>query len=163
MALRTEARIKCKIWEDEVFAAQEAMAKLVYFTILSQSKLNLCGVISYTPGAWGVDIGIPKTAVHKGALALQSADFIDLDQSTEELWVRTLTKNDNVLAKPFMVVSMTKDFSTIKSRMLRGRFLDSLGPKFISSLPEKFPLAVDKATFVLHDTFVSAFHDWYGR
>lgn len=163
MALRTEARIKTKIWDDEQFAAQEALAKLTYFTILSQSKLNLCGVISYTPKAWSVDIGISKAAVHKASLSLQADDFIDLDLNTEELWVRTLTKSDGVLKKPYMVMAMTKDFVEIKSRCLRGRFLDSLGAGFIASLPDLFPDATKKDNWHLSEGFVGAFHDWFGR
>lgn len=161
---RSEARIKTRIWDDDLFAAQEAMSKLVYFTVLSQSKLNLCGVISYTPTAWAEKIGVTKNVVHKGVLSLQSADFVLLDLSTEELWVRTLTKNDGILDKPYMVVAMSKEFRTIDSRTIRGRFLDGLGAGFVKDLPERFPKAFDSPTSKgLDDSFLVSFHDWFGR
>lgn len=139
---RTEARIKTEIWRDEQFLALEPMPKLVYFTIISQPKLNNCGVIGYTPGAWANHIGITKSAVHKAVQVLADPvmnEFVVLSEGTEELWVRTLAKHDQVIDKPYMICSMSKEFGTIQSDTIRDRFLDSLGTRFVALLPERFP------------------------
>lgn len=161
---RTEARIKTSIWRDQEFLALEAMPKLVYFTIVSQSKLNLCGVIGYTPGGWAREIGISRSAVHKHVLTLQETNFVMLCEATEELWVRTLSKNDGVLDKPYMIIAMAKDFATISSDAIRGRFLDSLGSRFVALLPERFDNAFDGPNAKrLPEQFAESFAEWFGK
>ncbi len=166
---RTEARIKTKIWRDESFLALEAMPKLVYITILSQPKLSVTGVIGYTPGAWARLIGIERDEVHKHVLTLAETDFVVLSEATEELWVRTLTKNDGILEKPYMVISMSKEFSAIQSDIIRERFLDSLGPRFVASLPGKFPKAFGNECAdpngpkTLAEPFLDSFAKWFAK
>lgn len=135
---RTEGRIKTSIWNDDEFGAQGPMAKLVYFFVVTQSKLNLCGVISYTPTAWGNRLGLPKEEIDDAVLHLEKERFVYLDMTTEELWIRTLAKNDQVLDKPYMVVAMSKDFCTIQSKHIQERFLDELGPRFVRDLGVRF-------------------------
>ena len=82
---------------------------------------------------------VSRPAVMKGVRQLQERDFVYVEQSTDELWVRTLAKNDGVLDKPYMVVAMSKDFGTIQSPIISARFLESLGGNFLRQLPVQFP------------------------
>ena len=166
---RTEARIKTSIWRDESWLALEAMPKLVYITILSQPKLSVCGVIGYTPGAWARLIGIDREDVHKHVLTLQETNFVVLSEATEELWVRTLAKNDGILDKPYMAISMSKEFSAIQSDTIRERFLDALGPRFVASLPDRFPKAFGNECTdpngpkSLAKPFLDSFAQWFAK
>lgn len=156
---RKEGRFKTSIWMDEEFIDLSATEKLVYMTIVTQPKLNLCGVISYTPAAWADKLKLTKSAVHKAVLALEATWFVQLDPKTEELWVRTLTKNDGILGKPYMIVAMSKDFSTIHSPLIRDKFLEGLGQRFILDLLVRFPNAFGlESQQELDAPFVDAFH-----
>jgi hypothetical protein len=157
---RTEARVKTSIWTDSPdFVALPPDAKLVWFSVLSQPKLNLCGVISYTPGSWSQKTGLSLPAVKRAVRKLGEEDFTHLDECTDEFWFRTLTKHDQVLEKPYMVLAMSKDFTTIQSSVIRERFLEGLGPRFIRDLPLAFPKAYsDQYMERFSKPFVDAFH-----
>ncbi len=58
---------------------------------------------------------------------LQETNFVVLSEPTEELVGPTLTKNDGILDKPYMVISMSKKFSTIQSDIIRERFSNRWG------------------------------------
>ncbi len=95
---------------------------------------------------------------------LQETDFVVLSEATEELWVRTLTKNDGILDKPYMVISMSNEFSAIQSDAIRERFLESLGSRFLESLPVRFPKVFgtrrpdEKGPKTLATPFLDSFH-----
>lgn len=161
---RTEARIQTSIWRDEEWRPMAPTAKLTYLSILSQPTLNLCGVIDFTPKNWASSIGISKGALTSSLVALAKARFTVVDEDTEELWVRTLIKNDGVLTKPYVIAAMTKDYLTIRSNCIRGSLLDSLGEGFLDGLPERFPKAFG-AGIAKHipEGFVKEFRGRFGK
>ncbi len=77
------------------------------------------------------------------------------------MWIRTLTKNDGVLGKPYMMIAMSKDFGTIQSRVIREHFLDSLGPSFIRHAVAAHPAAFEKGTFA--SAFLDAFDERFAQ
>jgi hypothetical protein len=158
---RTEARIKTSIWIDDVFLALEPDAKLVYMMLLSQPKLNNCGVMSYTPGSWANLTLLSREDLNLALKSLQGGNFMEVDECTDEVWIRTLAKNDGVLGKPYMVIAMSKDFGTIQSRVIREHFLDSLGPSFIRHATEAHPAAFEKGTFA--PAFLEAFNERFAQ
>ena len=158
---RTEARIKTSIWIDDVFLAMEPLSKFLYMALLSQPKLNHCGVMSYTPTSWANLTGLSREDVVLAAKRLQDGNFLEVDESTEELWIRTLTKNDGVLKAPYMMVAATKDFGTIQSRRIRDRFLDELGPSFVRDAANKFKTAFETKPFA--EPFMDAFNERFNQ
>lgn len=158
---RTEARFTTSIWTDSPdVVGLTPDGKLVWFTVLTQPTLNLCGVISYTPAAWAKKTGLSKPAVVRGVREIHNTNIFHLDTDTEELWVRTLARHDKTLEKPYMVLRMAKDFITIQSPVIRGRFLDFLGEGFIHDSEVKFAKAFDKPGVQgFTKPFVDAFHE----
>ena len=158
---RTEARIKTSIWIDDVFLSLEPNAKLAYMMLLSQPKLNNCGVMSYTPGSWANLTLLHQEDLILALKSLEAGNFMELDECTDEVWIRTLAKNDGVLNKPYMMIAMSKDFGAIQSRVIREHFLDSLGPSFIRQAVDAHPAAFEKGTFAR--AFLDAFNERFAQ
>jgi hypothetical protein len=138
---RTEARIFTSIWSDDEFFALNSDAKLSYLMLLSQPKLSRCGVLDVTLRSWSELLGVPKSSMIRAVSSLIAARFVVVDNDTEELWIRTLAKNDGGLGQPNMVVSMTFDFEGIRSRVIRRQFIESLGAGFLEGLEQHFQKA----------------------
>jgi len=136
---RTEARIKTSIWTDEDWLKLSSSAKYLYLTILSQATLNLCGCIAQTKSSWSFATKMTLKMVNKSLLELKREKFIIVDDTTEELLVRSFIRNDGVLTKPNVIVAMSKDYLTIRSKAIRQAVIDEIPEGFIASLPERFP------------------------
>lgn len=142
---RTEARLKTAVWSNKEFVALEPLAQWVYFLILSQPTLNLCGVAPYTGRRWASRAkGLTVDDVEKQVAHLADARFVLVDLDTEEVWVRTFTKYDGVLNTPYLTVAMTRDFETVSSPTIREAFISGLGPGLLASLAKRFPAAWKK-------------------
>lgn len=129
---RSEARIKTAIWNDPDFVALDPMTQWVYVVALSQPTVSFCGVTPYTPRKWSnLAGGVTVAVVRKAIKTLSNHDYVIVDEDTEELWIRTFIKHDGVLAKPNIVIAMTKDFAAIQSPTIAVRFLDALGERFL--------------------------------
>ncbi len=141
---RSEARIKTAIWRDRDFAALDINEQWAYFVILSQPTLNLCGVTSYNAGRWSALAADATPQRLRKAVAVLARSTIDkpkivVDETTEEVWVRTFVRHDGVLTKPNVIVSMSRDFASIQSATIRKGFLEGLGEGFPELLAERFP------------------------
>lgn len=142
--MRSEARIKTAIWRDTDFTQLDITEQWAYFVILSQPTLNLCGVVSYNAGRWSALAADATPQRLRKAIAILAKTTperpkIVVDETTEEVWVRTFVRHDGVLTKPNVIVSMTRDFAAIQSTTIREQFLEGLGEGFRKGLAEGFP------------------------
>lgn len=136
---RTEARIRCSIWDDPDFLALTWQAQWLYHAILEQKDLSLCGVLTYTPKRFAkLAPNIKPAEVVRAMDLLRERRFIVLDDDTDELWVRTFVKGDGVISKPNSVIGMAHDFGAIHSQPIRQGLLQGLGQGFLEELPERF-------------------------
>lgn len=133
---RSEARIYCRVWGDPDFRSLSADAQRVYFLALSQPGLTFCGVIDYTPRRWArlASDTTPET-IEKAVRELEEKRYVVVDESTEELWVRSFTKNDGVLNSPNLVKAMWKDYAQVLSEPIRKGFEEGLPEPFKSEVP----------------------------
>lgn len=158
---RSEARIKTAIWGDQDFTAHTMEQEWAYFVVLSQSTLSLCGVTPYTPGRWS-NFASDATPVklRKAVAVLVRDKLVVLDETVEELWVRTLINHDNTLAKPNVVIGMTRDFGAIQSVTIRALVLDVLGERFPELMAERFKQRWEEG---LWEQFGKPFREQFAR
>jgi hypothetical protein len=117
---RTEARIKCEIWDDEDFRSLTWEAQWLYKTLLTQKDLSLCGVLTWTPKRFAKLASNASAAPVKKALELlREKRYVVLDDDTDELLVRTLVKGDGVLSNHNSIIGMSKAFEAIHSNPIR--------------------------------------------
>jgi hypothetical protein len=136
---RTEARIRCSIWDDPDFLSLTWEAQWLYHAILEQKDLSLCGVLTWTPKRFAkLAPNIRPADVKRAMDLLRERRFIVLDDDTDELWVRTFIKGDRVDLKPNSIIGMAHDFGAIHSQPIRQGLLQGLGQGFLDELPQRF-------------------------
>lgn len=125
---RSRATIHTEIWNpDSAFRLRSARAQRLYFVILTQGDLSLCGVCALTIERWShLSCDTSVIAIRKALNELIEHEYILVDEKTQEVWVRTFTKHDGVLRQPNVIVSMSRDFDAIQSVQIRDAFIDGL-------------------------------------
>lgn len=141
---RTEGRIYTMIWRDEDFLALAVPEQWLYFALLTQPDLSMCGVLPDAPGRWGtLSKGTKRQDVVRWRTALQEARFIVRDDRTEEVLLRTFVRRDDLLRAPNLVVSMARAFGAVHSQLLRDAIVEELAKVFpegiLEGLLERFP------------------------
>lgn len=94
---RSEARLKSSIWKDRDFLSLSEGAQRLYFLLLSQHDISLCGTLPYAPPRWAEmsKTSSPESVV-EALSELEQYGYIVTDPTTMELAVRSLMRNDNV-------------------------------------------------------------------
>ena len=97
---RDHAEILLDIWDDPDWLALSGGAKLTYLMLLSQRRLEYSGVLYLNPARWASLLSPDATEVDvlKILAELESACFVVIDRSTNELCVRSFFRRD--VAKP---------------------------------------------------------------
>lgn len=117
---RTEARLRCEIWDDEDFRSLSVEAQWLYTAILTQKDLSLCGVITWTPKRFAkLAQNASAATVRKALVLLREKHYVVLDEDTDELWVRTLIKYDGALTNHNVFVGLSKAFEAVHSPAIR--------------------------------------------
>ena len=118
---RSESRWKVSIWvEDLDFLALTKDAQRVYFMLVTQPTISLCGVLALTTGRW--ERSARDETPEELALALkelEDAGFIVIDRDTEELWVRTFILHDGVARSPKTLAAAKEQVGMIASATIR--------------------------------------------
>lgn len=145
---RTEARIRCAIWDDEDYCSLPFEAQWLYKAILSQKDLSLCGVVIWTAKRFAkLAPNLSANTVKKSLALLIERRYVVLDDDTDELGVRTFLRNDRVIDSPNLILAMSHDFGAIRSRVIRRLILEQLGEGFMEGLPQRFPKGLPKGFY----------------
>lgn len=126
---RSEARVYTRIWKDDDFVALPATAQRLYFFLLSQEDLALCGVIPLRIPRWARkarNLAAAEIEADIEVLASGPRPFVVVDDETGELLVRSLVRNDEVWKIPNVLKSARESASAIESRMIRAVLLNEL-------------------------------------
>lgn len=124
---RDHARVLVSIWGDADWRELPAAAQRLYILALSQPELSYAGVVPYLPGRWsGFCSDTSQPAIRRGIATLVDRRYVVLDDSTDELFLRTFVRHDNVLRFPNVAVSMARAFRQISSPTIRSAFLEEL-------------------------------------
>lgn len=122
--MRHHAHIKTTIWDDPEFVALDSEAQRLYFQLLTQKKLTMVGVMSYTPRNWArgcADMTVRDIESVLGRLV--DSGFVVVDRDTEELLIRTSVKHDP--PRGFKSIKgMWNAWQMVDSKPLRRAILD---------------------------------------
>lgn len=124
---RSEARIFSSIWADPDFACLSRSAQGTYFFLLSQEDLAYDGVLPYRLSRWAGTAKEFKPRALRGDLAaLEALRFVVVDESTEEVLVRSLMRRDGVFKQPNLLRAAAKHLPSVRSAVLRAVLADEL-------------------------------------
>jgi len=121
------SRTKTTIWTDRDFIALSSGAQRLYWLILSQAELSMCGVLQPAFKRWArfsKDTSLED--IELAAKELTEAGFILIDDETDELLVRSFVRHDLALGHDNTVVGMAKAFAAIHSDTVQYTVMNEL-------------------------------------
>jgi hypothetical protein len=125
---RDFGRILARIWDDREFCSLTDSAQRMYMLLLSQPELNHAGLLPMRLKRWStMAAGYTPDRVMTLLKELDRTRFALFDEDTEEVWVRTLVRNDGIYRQPKVMIRMEKDAEQIKSHRIRAAFAAELG------------------------------------
>lgn len=141
---RTEARILSAVWRDFDFVSRSVGAQWLYFALLSQPELSMCGVLPTALERWsGLSTNSKPRTLAAWLAELHEWRFIVHDKFTREVWIRTYMRHDGVFNSPNLIVAMARDYGAVHSEDIRGRIADEVREGFpkglAEGLGERFP------------------------
>lgn len=117
---RQYAQIQVAIWSDEDFKELSPALQHMFFVLISQPRMNLCGVIDYiVTRIAGCSSSWTVGQVEKLVTGLEEKRYIVVDRETQELLIRTFIRNDGLLKMPNVAQGMASDYGEVMSDKLR--------------------------------------------
>lgn len=121
---RAHGRVLSSIWEDTDFIALTQEQQRLYLFLISQPNLNHAGLLPLTLRRWARKAtGLTAAELQDHLAALADAQFIVLDEDTEELLIRSFVRNDGVWRMPKVMGAMVSGALEIESKTLRRALL----------------------------------------
>jgi hypothetical protein len=124
---RQFAQLSVNIWSDEHFKSMRPEDQHMYFVLLSQPRVSLCGVIDYIPSRiarcsyhWTV------SDVEDRIKALIEQRYVVLDEETSEVLIRSFVRNDGLLKVPNIAKGMASEYGEVMSQRLRDVIVKEL-------------------------------------
>ena len=124
---RNHGRILTSIWEDEDFRALEPSPQRMFLFLISQADLEHSGVIPLRERRWArAAAGLKPGDVADDLQALADANFVVIDEDTEELLVRSLIRRDGVWRQPNVFKSAADQIRSISSPAIKAVLYEEL-------------------------------------
>lgn len=124
---RTYGRILVAIWGDDDWRSLSVDAQWLYELLLSQPSASYAGVLGLQIRRWSqLANGMTDRRVRTALGELRKHRYVVVDETTEELLIRTFVRHDGVLDQPNVVKSMVKAYPGILSPEIRATFLDEM-------------------------------------
>jgi hypothetical protein len=124
---RGHGRILTSIWEDADFLALGEPEQRLYLFLISQPNLNHAGLLDLTLRRWARKAaGLTVADLEERIAVLAKARFVVVDDSTEELLIRSFVRNDGVWRMPKVMGAMVSGALEISSPLLRRALLDEM-------------------------------------
>ncbi|MEG8275728.1 hypothetical protein [Streptomyces sp. AHA2] len=121
---RGHGRILTSIWEDADFLKLDEREQRFYLFLISQPNLNHAGLLPLTLRRWSRKAkDLTSADVEKRLQSLDEAQFIVVDDDTEELLIRSFVRNDGVWRMPKVMGAMVSGALEISSRRLQEALL----------------------------------------
>jgi len=137
---RTEARIFSKVWsadEQTDFRQLTFGAQWLYWALLTQPELSMCGVMTEVSRRWAtLASGVDVDDIEEWLGELAEGRFIVRDEATYEVCIRSFVRGDGVLRTPNLVVSMARAFEAVHSRTIREAIANEVNREFPEGLAE---------------------------
>jgi hypothetical protein len=117
---RDHARLLCSVWGDADWTTRSSEAQRLYMLLVSQPDITYAGVVPYLPRRWAsLSKDSSVTRVRRSLAELSQAAYVVVDESTEELLIRSFIRHDGVLKVPNVARAMVKAYRATLSPVLR--------------------------------------------
>lgn len=121
---RTFGAIYLRIWRDQDWRTLGHTEQYLYMSLVCQPKLNRAGLLEYSPRRWAdANATLSVHDVEVAVKNLEQRHYIVLDESTNELLVRTYVRNDEAWKQPKVMASVVSAANEIESPKLRHALL----------------------------------------
>jgi len=136
---RSEARLQFSIWRDGLDGLSPH-ARLMYIVLLTEPTVNHAGIGAVRSSRWARNAGLSLEDAEKALGELTDGQYLLIDEDTEEVFVRTLIRNDGVADQPNVLKGALREALHTASSPLRKAIAAEL-----RKLPPKQPDGVSKA------------------
>ena len=121
MMAREHANIRLDMWGDVDVRDLSESEQRLYMLLMSHPKTNRAGVSEWHPGRLSqfARDTTPESIVVTAA-GLVERLFLVIDETTEEVLIRSYIKHDGVLKQPNMTTTMANDYAGVASTVIRG-------------------------------------------
>jgi hypothetical protein len=120
-------QIRHDMWSDDDWRSLTREAQHLYMMLLSDPKLDYCGVTTWHPGKLAQRSGETTGAdILIAGAELANRYFIVIDEETEEVLVRSYLRHDPIMKHPKLSVTVTKDFAVVGSKKIRAVIVHEL-------------------------------------
>jgi hypothetical protein len=117
---RDRANIRLDMWGDADWRKLSIRAQYLYMLLLSHPKTNRAGISEWHPGRLSMlSAGTTPADIVEIADELVAGHFIVIDETSEEVLIRSYIKHDGVLTQPNMTTTMANDWAGTASLLLR--------------------------------------------
>lgn len=124
---RTFAPLLVAVWNDPDFLALDEGPQRIYFVANSQANMTYCGVVPFMPVSWSGLAGNSSAGkIRRDVKVLEDKNFVVLDRQTEELWVKSFIKHNNVMSQPNVIKAMKASYETIRSAKIKRAVYQSV-------------------------------------
>lgn len=124
---RSQGVILASIWNDPDWKALGRDEQWMFELLISQANMTHCGVIALTDRRWArMAAGTTAADIMKFLGNLAAADFVLLDEETDEVLVRTFLRNDGVITQGNVFKSALRSAQAVQSPALRAAILREL-------------------------------------
>lgn len=115
---RSEARLQFGCWRTGL-TGLGPHEKLLYCVLLTEPTLNHCGVGAVRLTRWAKDASLSIRETEKALAALCDGEWVFVDDDTEELFVRSLIRNDGVVNQPYVLKGALREAVLTASPRIR--------------------------------------------
>ena len=117
---RSEARLQFGCWRGGL-DGHSAHAKLMYAVLLTEPTLNHAGVGAIRLARWAKEASLTIAETEQALEELGEGDLpqVIVDDDTDEVFVRTLVRNDRVAEQPYVLKGALKEAQSATSSTIR--------------------------------------------
>lgn len=115
---RSEARLQFGCWRTGL-TGLGPHEKLLYCVLLTEPTLNHCGVGAVRMTRWAKDASLSIRETEKALAVLCDGEWVFVDDDTEELFVRSLIRNDGVVNQPYVLKGALREAVLTSSPRIR--------------------------------------------
>lgn len=131
------AQLLRSIWTDEDFRALSMDSQHIYMMLFSHPDRNAAGVLSLTLRKWTrLASDLHPDRLDAALLELDGARFIVMDESTEEVCVRSFIRRASVYKHIRLLANALREVSEVESPRIRAALAQELGRLPRLSLPD---------------------------
>jgi len=130
---RKYARLMVTIWKDDDYKSLGLELQGLYNALLAYPDISWCGIIDYIPKRLiQIDKTLTEVSLWEKLATLHNHGMIAIDQSTDEMLVRTFIKHDGIMKQPNVAKAMAKAIDSVHSETLRDMIFYELGRLYIA-------------------------------